>query len=289
MGIGSGAENTKQVYNGSLKTIGTIIVNPTRDFSIDTAENKEFPAEIFILSDANASVKSGDLDIRVVRKNINIVSSDDTKQNKLTAGTNVTIDITDPLNPVINAVATSTDISGKVDKVTGKSLILDTEITRLAGVSNVDISGKQNTLVSGTNIRTVNGQSLLGATDLVISAGSSTDVISYALSAPTGNLTVGDVDTFHAPYNFTLSSYWIGVKTPPTISSLLVDVKKSGVSITSTKAGINANGYTSLTGTAPVLTTTTFVKGDVITPVISQIGSGDTGISLKIYLEVIKT
>jgi hypothetical protein len=102
-------------------------------------------------------------------------------------------------------------------------------------------------------------------------------------------LTVGDVDTFHAPYNFTLTNYWIGVKTPPTISSLLVDVKKSGVSITSTKAGIDATEFTSLTGTAPVLTTTTFLKGDVITPVISQIGSGDTGISLKIYLEVIKT
>jgi len=37
------------------------------------------------------------------------------------------------------------DLSGKVDKVTGKSLILDTEITRLAGVSNVDVSGKENT------------------------------------------------------------------------------------------------------------------------------------------------
>jgi hypothetical protein len=65
----------------------------------------------------------------------------------------------------------TTDISGKVDKVAGKSLILDTEITRLAGVTNQDISGKQDTLVSGTNIRTVNGQTLLGSTDLVISAG----------------------------------------------------------------------------------------------------------------------
>jgi hypothetical protein len=171
MAIGSGAENTKQVYNGSLKTIGTIIVNPTRDFSIDTVENKDFPAEIFIVSDANASVKSGDLDIRVVRKNINIVSSDDSKQNKLVAGANITIDITDPLNPVISSAASTTDISGKVDKVAGKSLILDTEITRLAGVTNQDISGKQNTLVSGTNIKTINGTTLLGSGDIVVSAG----------------------------------------------------------------------------------------------------------------------
>ena len=31
---------------------------------------------------------------------------------------------------------------------------------------------KQETLISGTNIRTVNGQSLLGSSDLVISGGS---------------------------------------------------------------------------------------------------------------------
>lgn len=44
------------------------------------------------------------------------------------------------------------DISGKVDKVAGKSLILDTEITRLAGVTNQDISGKENQLTAGTNV-----------------------------------------------------------------------------------------------------------------------------------------
>ena len=115
------------------------------------------------------------------------------------------------------------------------------------------------------------------------------DVISYALSAPTGDLVVGDTDTFHAPYNFTLSTYWIGVKTAPTVSSILVDVKKNGISITSTKAGIDATEFTSLTGTAPVITTASFVKGDAIVPVISQIGSSETGKSLKIYLEVIKT
>lgn len=59
----------------------------------------------------------------------------------------------------------------KVDKVSGKSLILNSEITRLAGVTNQDISGKQNTLVSGTNIKTINGTSVLGAGDIAISGG----------------------------------------------------------------------------------------------------------------------
>jgi len=92
-----------------------------------------------------------------------------------------------------------------------------------------------------------------------------------------------------APYNFTLISYWVAVKTAPTLSSLIVDVKKNGTSITSTKAGIDATEKTSLTGTSPVLTTTFFVKGDEITPNIFQVGSGESGRSLKLYLEILKT
>jgi hypothetical protein len=37
----------------------------------------------------------------------------------------------------------------------------------------VDISGKQDTLVSGTNIKTINSTSLLGSGNIAISAGSS--------------------------------------------------------------------------------------------------------------------
>jgi hypothetical protein len=116
-----------------------------------------------------------------------------------------------------------------------------------------------------------------------------TDVISLSMSDSTTALVTGDTDPMNAPYNFTLVNYWIGAKTAPTISSLMVDVKKNGVSITSTKAGIDATEKTSLTGTTPVLTTTSFTKGDEITPNIYQIGSGETGKALKLYLEIIKT
>jgi hypothetical protein len=37
---------------------------------------------------------------------------------------------------IYRPLGSATDISGKVDKVTGKSLILDSEISRLAGVDN---------------------------------------------------------------------------------------------------------------------------------------------------------
>lgn len=54
----------------------------------------------------------------------------------------------------------------------------DTDISRLANTSgsnsgDQDLSGKQDLLVSGTNIKTVNGSSVLGTGDITISGGSS--------------------------------------------------------------------------------------------------------------------
>jgi hypothetical protein len=54
----------------------------------------------------------------------------------------------------------------------------DTDISRLANTSGFnsgdqDLSGKQDLLVSGTNIKTVNGSSVLGTGDITISGGSS--------------------------------------------------------------------------------------------------------------------
>jgi hypothetical protein len=74
----------------------------------------------------------------------------------------------------ISADDQTTDISGKVDKVTGSSLVADTEIAKIhaAGSDNQDLSGKQDVLVSGTNIKTINSNSLLGLGDLsIISSG----------------------------------------------------------------------------------------------------------------------
>lgn len=36
---------------------------------------------------------------------------------------------------------------------------------------NTDLTSKQNTLISGTNIKTINGEPLLGSGDIVISGG----------------------------------------------------------------------------------------------------------------------
>jgi len=115
-----------------------------------------------------------------------------------------------------------------------------------------------------------------------------TDAISTFLSGAATDLIAGDTETFEAPYDFTLNDFWIAVTTAPTGSWVTVDVKKAGASITSTKASIESNEFSSLTGISPVLTTNSFVKGDKITPNISQVGSLETGKSLKIYLEITK-
>jgi len=172
LGIGSSNPTTKQVFNSPIKAIGSVIINPTSDFVVDTLDIKDYPAEIYILSDDAATVKSGALDIKVVRKNINVVSvvidvnqiaaanhaafnktslvdADEFNgtdsdadwslirvsclnlwnyikskaasvfQYKLTAGTNITIDNTDPLNPVISSSGGGAGAVSSVNTLTG--------------------------------------------------------------------------------------------------------------------------------------------------------------------------
>ena len=65
------------------------------------------------------------------------------------------------LTPAQGAGVTDVEVDG-VSVVTG-------------GVAQIDLTGKQDTLVSGTNIKTINGNSLLGSGDLTISGGGTQD------------------------------------------------------------------------------------------------------------------
>ena len=108
--------------------------------------------------------------------------------------------------------ATVSQMENKVDKVEGKSLIDDSEIARLATLNNYDdsaikeqiatlnsskldvstyttdkgnfatkteLNDKQNTLISGQNIKTINGNSLLGSGDITITGGGDIDLSNY--------------------------------------------------------------------------------------------------------------
>lgn len=108
--------------------------------------------------------------------------------------------------------ATVSQMENKVDKLEGKSLISDAEIARLSTLTNYDdtaikgeiatlnsskldietynsdkanfatieqLNEKQNTLVSGTNIKTINGNSILGSGDITITGGGDIDLSNY--------------------------------------------------------------------------------------------------------------
>lgn len=112
------------------------------------------------------------------------------------------------------------------------------------------------------------------------------EVIPVACSDEVTNLTTGVAKvTFHMPYNFTLSEVFGGLTVAQaTGGSLRVDVNKNGVSIFSTELYFDNTERTTLTAaTPPVLSTTTLLKGDLITVDIDVVGDpGAKG--LKVYL-----
>ncbi len=65
-------------------------------------------------------------------------------------------------------------VSGIAD-VPGLQAALD------AKADDADLSAKQDALVSGTNIKTVNGNTLLGSGDIVVSGGGASPAISWVI------------------------------------------------------------------------------------------------------------
>lgn len=90
--------------------------------------------------------------------------------------------------------ATKSDLATKVTKETNKSLVDNTLIDKLEDLENYDdslikeeinildnkIDDKQDELISGSNIKTINGQSILGNGDITINEGENVDLSDYA-------------------------------------------------------------------------------------------------------------
>ena len=161
LGIGSSNPTTKQVFNTPIKAIGSVIINPTSDFVIDTLDIKDYPAEIFILSDDAATVESGALDIKVVRKNINVVG--------LNAGM-----MAETMHGAFNktSLVDADEIAG-TDSDADYSLIRVTVLNLWNYIKSKADTFYQSILISGTNIKTINGSSILGSGNLVVSGGES--------------------------------------------------------------------------------------------------------------------
>jgi hypothetical protein len=106
--------------------------------------------------------------------------------------------------------------------------------------------------------------------------------IGFCCSNETTDLTTGLKFTFRVPYSMTLSGVFISTNTAPTGSSFIVDIKKNGTSIFSTKPSILSGQE--FGGSNAVLSITTLSVNDEITVFINQIGSTNAGTGLKTWL-----
>ena len=165
-GVGTANEYDLLISHSLVKTITTDLqVVESCIFSIDNTDWRDFPAELYILSDDDATVQVNGWYIPIIKKAANIVN--------------------------IPTDSTKEDVINKSDSYTTSSTTTYSSTKALVD----GLGTKQNTLVSGTNIKTINGESLLGSGDIVISGGGSslrTFICYFGISqnvaaSPTGN------------------------------------------------------------------------------------------------------
>ena len=117
--------------------------------------------------------------------------------------------------------------------------------------------------------------------------GDPASTISFAISDETSDLTVGQGKlVFRMPYAMTITDVRASVTTPPTGSTIIVDIEQGGSSIFTTNLlSIDAGEKTSTTAATPPNITTTALNDDVeIIVNIDQVGSTVAGTGLKVYL-----
>ncbi len=145
---------------------------------------------------------------------------------------------------------------------------LDTRLDTAEGTVSTlvsDVAGKQATLVSGTNIKTINGTSLLGSGDLAI-VSQQTEYVTASFPG-TGAVTTGKA-RWYPPANCTLVSIYASAGVAPTASAVF-DMKKNGTSAGS--ATISSGQNKSAVGVLNVAMTTS----DYLTVDISSITGGE--------------
>lgn len=125
------------------------------------------------------------------------------------------------------------ELGDKVDKETGKGLssndFTDAEKTKLDGI---DLSTKQDTLVSGTNIKTINGSTLLGPGNIVIEGGggggSENIAAEYSASSTyaVGDYCIYDGQLYRCTTAITTAEAWNSAHwTAVTVADELTDLK----------------------------------------------------------------
>jgi hypothetical protein len=156
--------------------------------------------------------------------------------------------------------------------------------TNRGALSTTDWStfnGKQDTLTSGTNIKTINSTSILGSGNIATPF-----ELVVAASDETTALTTGTAKiTFRMPRAITLTSVRASLTTAQASGSIFtIDINENGTSILSTKITIDNTEKTSTTAaTPPVISDVNLADDAEMTIDIDQIGNG-TAKGLKVML-----
>ncbi len=170
-------------------------------------------------------------------------------------GGSITVDSslsTTSTNPVQNKVIT-TALGGKQDTISDLATIRSGAAAGATAVQPSALSAKQDVLVSGTNIKTINNESILGSGNITIQGGGgSGSVTSVAMTVPTGLSVSGSPITTSGTLAVALAS---GYKIPTT-TELSALAPKENPALTGTPTAPTASAGTNTTQIA----TTAFVQ-----------------------------
>ncbi len=166
---------------------------------------------------------------------------------------------------------------------TGTSTFADLNVTTL-GVTTLTLGGNATTFTTTG----VTGVTLPTSGTLATLSGSGLPVTyAIALSDETTALTTGTKATFRLGFGMQVTSAFASVTTAPTAATIILDVKKNGTTIFSTKPSIDATEKSTATAATPsVLTTspTALIADDEVTVIIDQVGATVAGAGAKLTL-----
>jgi hypothetical protein len=109
--------------------------------------------------------------------------------------------------------------------------------------------------------------------------------ISYACSDEVSDLAVGLLITFRMPIGLTLTNVKLSLNLAPTVSKVIIDIKKNGTTIFSTLPSVDTSSTTSVGASVPaVISDSNLVDDSIITISTTQVGSGVAGKGLKVTL-----